>query len=54
MKYRVERLILAHIGVAFAFFAIAAILGAWQMTVRSGLNPPYASPETYFASVTAH
>jgi cytochrome c oxidase subunit I len=54
VKYRAERLVLAHIGLAFAMFAVAAVLGAWQMTVRSGLNVPYASPETYFASVTAH
>jgi len=40
--------------VAFLSLGIAAVLGAWQMTVRSGLNPPFASPETYFASVTAH
>ena len=53
MKYRAERLVLAHIGLAFAMFAVAAVLGAWQMTVRSGLNVPY-TPETYFASVTAH
>jgi cytochrome c oxidase subunit 1 len=54
VKYRVERLVLAHIGVAFASFALAAVLGAWQMTARSPLGAPYASPETYFASVTAH
>jgi cytochrome c oxidase subunit I len=54
VKYRVERLILAHFVASFATFAIAIVLGAWQMTVRSGLNPPYTSPETYFASVTAH
>jgi cytochrome c oxidase subunit 1 len=54
VKYRAERLVLAHIGLAFAMFAVAAVLGAWQMTVRSGLNVPYASPEIYFASVTAH
>ncbi len=54
MKYRIDRLVLAHFGVAFATFAIAIVLGAWQMTVRSGLNPPLTSPEAYFASVTAH
>ncbi len=54
MKYRIERLVLAHIGVAFAAFALAAALGAWQMTARSPLGAPFASPETYFASVTAH
>jgi cytochrome c oxidase subunit 1 len=54
VRYRAERLILAHIGVAFATFAVAAVLGAWQMTVRSPIGAPFASPETYFASVTAH
>ena len=41
-------------GVAFASFALAAVLGAWQMAARSPLGAPYSSPETYFASVTAH
>lgn len=54
MKYRIERLVLAHIGVAFAAFAVAAVLGAWQMMARSPLSAPYAAPATYFASVTAH
>jgi cytochrome c oxidase subunit 1 len=54
VKYRAERLVLAHIGVAFGMFAVAAMLGAWQMTARSPWSAPYASPETYFASVTAH
>jgi cytochrome c oxidase subunit 1 len=47
-------LILAHLGLSFASFAVAAVLGAWQMTVRAGLSPVFAAPETYFASVTAH
>lgn len=54
MKYRTERLILAHLGISFAAFAVAAVLGAWQMTVRSTLDTPFKSPEAYFASVTAH
>ena len=54
MKYHIERLVLAHFVASFATFAIAIMLGAWQMTVRSGVNPPFTSPETYFASVTAH
>ena len=32
----------------------AAVLGAWQMWVRSPLHAPFADPQTYFASVTAH
>ena len=54
MKYRIERLVLAHIGVAFGSFAVAAVLGAWQMMARSPLSAPYATPASYFASVTAH
>jgi cytochrome c oxidase subunit I len=51
---RHNRLILAHLWVAFAVFAGAAGLGAWQMWVRSPLHAPYSNPEHYFASVTAH
>jgi len=47
-------LILAHLWVAFAAFAAASVLGAWQMWVRSPLSAPYAEPSTYFISVTAH
>ena len=54
MTYRADRLILAHLWVAFAVFAFAAVLGAWQMLVRSPLPAPFAHNETYFASVTAH
>ncbi len=51
---RHNRLVLAHLWVAFLVFAGAASLGAWQMWVRSPLHAPYSNPETYFASVTAH
>ncbi|WP_020177359.1 cbb3-type cytochrome c oxidase subunit I [Methyloferula stellata] len=54
VTYRADRLILAHFGIAFAAFVLAIVLGAWQMTVRSGLEPAFTSPEAYFASVTAH
>jgi len=47
-------LVLAHLWVAFAVFAAASVLGAWQMWVRSPLSAPFAEPQTYFASVTAH
>ena len=40
--------------VAFGVFGLAAILGAWQMWVRSPIPAPFASPDTYYASVTAH
>ena len=51
---RHNRLILAHLWVAFLVFAGAACLGAWQMWVRSPLHAPHSNPETYFASVTTH
>lgn len=54
VNYRVKNLILAHVSVSFATLAAAAVLGAWQMTVRTGIDPPFATPETYFASVSAH
>src|SRR3981081_4153528 len=49
-----NRLILAHLWLAFGAFAAAAILGAWQILVRSPLPAPLAKPELYFMSVTAH
>ena len=51
---RSRTLVLAHCWVAFAAFAAASILGIWQMWVRSPLHAPYADPENYFLSVTAH
>lgn len=49
-----ERLTLAHLWVAFAAFALACILGVWQMWVRSPLSAPFATPDHYFQSVTGH
>ena len=54
MQHRVERLVLANFCVAFATFAVASILGAWQMLERSPLPAPFRLPEVYFASVTLH
>jgi len=51
---RNKGLILAHCWVAFAVFAAACVLGVWQMWVRSPLAAPYANPDNYFLSVTAH
>ena len=51
---RSRTLVLAHCWVAFAAFAAASLLGVWQMWVRSPLHAPYADPENYFLSVTAH
>jgi cytochrome c oxidase subunit I len=49
-----RRLTLAHLWVAFAAFAVAAVLGVWQMWARSPLPAPYLTAQTYFTSVTAH
>ena len=49
-----RRLILAHFAVAFGAFAAAAMLGVWQMWVRSPLAAPGDRPQLYYQSVTAH
>jgi len=51
---RNRNLVLAHLWLAFAVFAAAAVLGVWQMWVRSPLHAPYENPQNYFLSVTAH
>ena len=50
----VERLCLAHFWVAFGAFALACVLGTWQMWVRSPLGANVGTPGQYFISVTAH
>lgn len=54
MTSSTSKLVRLHIGVAFASFAVAALLGAWQMLVRSPINVPLDGAENYFGSVTAH
>src|SRR5258708_25948346 len=49
-----KRLILAHLWFAFVAFAAAAVLGVWQMWLRSPLPAPFLTAEAYFTSVTAH
>ena len=49
-----RRLVLAHFWVAFVAFALAALLGEWQMVVRSPLHPWLNNPELYYRSVTFH
>jgi cytochrome c oxidase subunit 1 len=49
-----RRLVLAHLWVAFAVFALAVVLGAWQMWARSPLPAPFHTPANYYLSVTAH
>jgi cytochrome c oxidase subunit 1 len=50
----VRRLVLAHFWVAFVAFAIAIVLGEWQMYVRSPLSVWVNNPEHYYRSVTGH
>ncbi|HEX5077605.1 MAG TPA: cbb3-type cytochrome c oxidase subunit I [Geminicoccaceae bacterium] len=52
--YRTERLVIAHMWVAFAAFALAAVMGAAQMLSRSPWTAPGEGPEAYFISVTGH
>ncbi|HEY7382769.1 MAG TPA: cbb3-type cytochrome c oxidase subunit I [Beijerinckiaceae bacterium] len=47
-------LTLAHLWVAFIAFAVAAVLGVWQMWARSPLPAPFLTAHAYFTSVTAH
>jgi cytochrome c oxidase subunit I len=49
-----RRLILGHFWLAFALFAVALVLGAWQMFIRSPLHPWISDPEWYYRSLTAH
>jgi cytochrome c oxidase subunit I len=50
----VDRLCLAHLWLAFGAFAAAAVLGNWQMWVRSPLGAHTGTPGDYYMSVTAH
>ena len=49
-----RKLVLAHFWVAFVAFALALVLGEWQMYVRSPLSGWVGNPEHYYRSVTAH
>ena len=49
-----RKLVLAHFWVAFAAFAVAIVLGEWQMYVRSPLAAWVSNPEHYYRSVTFH
>ena len=48
------RLTLAHMWVAIAAFAVACLLGVWQMWARSPLDAPAHTAANYFRSVTLH
>ena len=49
-----RNLTLAHLWVGFAAFALACVLGVWQMWARSPLPAPFLTAHNYFTSVTAH
>ncbi|MEJ8852398.1 cbb3-type cytochrome c oxidase subunit I [Variovorax rhizosphaerae] len=49
-----RKLVLAHFWVAFVAFAVAIVLGEWQMYVRSPLSAWVSDPEYYYRSVTGH
>ena len=51
---RARHLVLAHFWVAFVAFAVAMLLGEWQMFIRSPLHAWIGDPELYYRSVTAH
>jgi cytochrome c oxidase subunit I len=50
----VRKLVLSHFWLAFGAFAIACVLGAWQMWARSPMPAPAHTAENYFQSVTLH
>ena len=50
----VSRLVIAHVWVAIAAFAVACLLGVWQMWARSPLDAPAHTASNYFRSVTLH
>jgi cytochrome c oxidase subunit 1 len=45
---------LSHLWLAFGAFALACVLGLYQVLERSGLIPALQSPQVYFASVSTH
>ena len=49
-----RNLAFAHLWVGFVAFAVALLLGVWQMWARSPLPAPFLTASTYFSSVTAH
>src|SRR5262245_41106526 len=53
-ELQVKRLVIAHVWVAIAAFAVACLLGVWQMWARSPLEAPAHTAANYFRSVTLH
>src|SRR5688572_20538780 len=50
----VRSLVIAHVWVGIAAFAVACLLGVWQMLARSPLDAPAHTAANYFRSVTLH
>ena len=50
----VSRLVISHVWIAIAAFAVACLLGVWQMWARSPLEAPAHSAANYFRAVTLH
>lgn len=53
-ELQVRRLVIAHVWVAIAAFAVACLLGVWQMWARSPIEAPAHTAANYFRSVTLH
>ena len=53
-ELQVRHLVIAHVWVAIAAFAVACLLGVWQMWARSPLEAPAHTAGNYFRSVTLH
>ena len=53
-ELRSATLVATHIWVGIAAFAVACILGVWQMWARSPIEAPYHTASNYFRSVTLH
>lgn len=51
---QVRKLVIAHAWVAIAAFAVACMLGVWQMWARSPIEAPAHTAANYFRSVTLH
>ncbi|NOS88960.1 MAG: b(o/a)3-type cytochrome-c oxidase subunit 1 [Methylococcaceae bacterium] len=49
-----RKLVLSHLWVAFLAFAVACVLGEYQVLERSGFITALDSPSVYFASVSTH
>ena len=49
-----KKLALTHLWVAFAAFALASLMGVYQVLERSGFLKVIESREVYYASVSTH